>query len=222
MKSTRLLMAGLVIILSACDAPAIFSSSLSEPGETAIDDSVVGLWYANESRKTFFVLKIARVGDDRLGIVFDVWDTRSRNEKDFRKSNFSYQMLAHPSELDGERYYNVSIVNAASLGEFAPAETLVDLEGFMIHKVRIVDDEWLLVYAFMEDVPERLPGWSESGSNRLPKSPRYSVAREHLRKLVAAAETGDGFKPFLFFRRLPSLSEESVPAEIRDEPGWKM
>ena len=222
MKLNRILLAALVTIVSACDSPAIFSSSLSEPGETAIDDSVVGTWYMGESKDATIVLKIARVGGDRLGVVLDVWDSSSSSEERFREETFSYHMMAHPSEMNGKRYYNVAIFNAASLAEFVPAEKLEELEGFMIHKARVVDDDWLVVYALMENVPEKLAGWSKSNSSRVANSPKYSVSRDNLRGLIATAESDGQFHPFLFFRRLPIIAKESIPAEIRDVPRWKM
>ena len=215
-------MAGLVVFLSACEGPAFFSASLSEPGGAPVDESIVGSWYLRTSKGETLSLNVMRVGDNRLGAILNFMNADAGSEKEFHTRNYSYYMIAHPSELNGERYYNVTVTGAANFKEFLNPETLGNLAGFMIHKVTVIDDEWLLVYSIMEDSPEELVGWSESNSRRVKKTAKYKVSRGDLRGLLSAVEPQELFNPFLFLRRVPVLEEESLPPEIRNESDWKL
>ncbi len=222
MKTTEILLAGLVLFLSACEGPAFFSSSLSEPGEVSIDESIVGVWYVRSSSDEILLLNIARIGENRLGVVVSTMGADAKSEKGFRTENSSFYLIAHPSELNGEHYYNVAILDAASLKEFMDPEKSEKFAGFMIHKATIIDDEWLVVYTVMEDSPEELVGWSEANSRRMRNAAKYNVSRDDLRGLLSTAEPEDLFKPFLFFRRLQVLKEEFLPPEIRNESRWRL
>jgi len=221
MKSIQMLLAGLVTMIGACQGPAFFSSPLSQPGQSAIDESVLGVWYAPEEKKLPAILNVARIGDDRLGITLSVMASESKTTKGFEKSNFTWYMIAHPTELDGQRSYNVSTVSVMGLKESIPSEKLDSVAGYMIHTARIVDDDWLVIFTIKENTPARLAGWSEADGHRVGKSKRYMVSQEELTALIATADGEELFKPLVFFRRLPPVTKESVPSEILDLPGLK-
>lgn len=223
MKFFRILLLGLTALVSACDGPAFFSSSLSDAGDFPTDESVLGDWYAKDSNNSTFLLHVLPLKDGRLGVLFTYADTGRTSVEKFRKKAVSYHMIAHPSEVNGDRYYNIEIISAANLEKFATPEELEEFSGFMIYKAKVIDDDWLVTYMIAEDTPQRLAGWSESNSRRLPeKSPRYDVSRDELRKLVSSAETDKLLKPFFIFRRLREMPKESYPPEILSDPRWKL
>jgi hypothetical protein len=222
MKLTRILFAGLVTIISACDSPAFFSSSLSEPGETPIDEAVVGVWYVPFSKTETAVLNVVRIGEDRLGVHLNFMESTAKSNDAFLTSDSRLHLLAHPSEINGERFYNVSLVNEPGVKQLLNQKDLEKHSGFMIQKARVIDEHWLIIYVIMEGTPETLAGWSRSNASRVADSASYTVSRDDLRELIVTAETDKLFEPFMFFRRLPAVTEELVPPEIRNVPEWKM
>ena len=221
MKSIKILLAALATIFAACEGPAYFTSPLSQPGQSAIDESVLGLWYLSVGKKSTAILNVARIGDDRLGIVLSMMATESQTTEKFEKSNCTWYMTAHPTELAGQRYYNVSTVSAANLKEPVSPETLESVAGYMIHTARIVDDDWLVISTIKEHTPAKLAGWSEADGHRVGKSDRYVASQEELTALIATVDGEELFKAIAYFRRLPPVTKESVPAEILDLPGVK-
>lgn len=126
------------LALSACVAPPESRVGLSEPGETAYDPRLVGLWAlavaGPEGRGQGYLLDIA-AGDDVLDITgIGVGYGGGEPVRWFGAR-------AHASEIDGRTYYNVQRVAGAGADWTGPGEE----PGFIIVRLRLAEDGGLFI-----------------------------------------------------------------------------
>ena len=134
------LLAGLA--LPACEAPPESPVALSEPGETAYDERLVGIWYATAGEMVLY-LHIAphkeTVSLNVVGIgVFPMVEW--------------HLAAAYASEIDGQTYYNVK--RFAGFGEdyTAPGES----PGFIIVRADVTEEDTLILRFMDPRVLDRL------------------------------------------------------------------
>ena len=126
------LLAGLA--LSACSAPPESRVALSEPGDTAYDQRLVGIWYCADGEKEATYLHISPQKETAFLDVVGI--TAVYNEADPVRW---IRATAHASEIDGQTYYNVKRVAGAGFDYTAPGES----PGFIVVRADITDEDAL-------------------------------------------------------------------------------
>ncbi|MCH8197489.1 MAG: hypothetical protein IH904_05350 [Proteobacteria bacterium] len=134
------------LTLSACGGPPESRVALSEPGKTAYDERLVGIWYRTDGKKAIYLHISRRKETAYLEVVgiFVVY-----NEAD---PVLWLRATAHASEIDGKTYYNVKRVVGAGFDYTAPGES----PGFIIARADVPEQDTLLL---------RFMGWSFGESN---------------------------------------------------------
>ena len=154
------------LLLSACDGPETFISPISAPGSAVYEERLVGTWYGvieaeADSNAVAATITIAPREDEGLDFVASVMASASnphevedRSVTVFLWVNFS----AHASEVDGETYYNLQVLDSLILeknfGEEAESEFYSEVprpgEGYWIARAEFSDKGWLTLYAASE------------------------------------------------------------------------
>ena len=207
------LLAGLA--LPACEAPPESPVALSEPGETAYDKRLVGIWYRPGGKEGAYYIHIAPQKETAsldivvIGAVF--------------KAGAPVQWLkatAHASEIDGQTYYNVKRVAGAGEDYTTPGET----PGFIIVRADVTEED-TLTPRFMD--PEILDRLVKEGrvKGRKPKGnglwARYLILDLSRQELIALIREIAPAKLFIDtpglrwskwrFRRLRPHAEKAKP-----------
>ncbi|MCH8197490.1 MAG: hypothetical protein IH904_05355 [Proteobacteria bacterium] len=129
------------LTLSACSGPPESRVALSEPGETAYDERLVGIWYSI-SRTLAIYLHISRRKETAyLDVVGFAAVYKKADPVRWLRAR------AHASEIDGETYYNVKRVAGAGFDYTAPGES----PGFIIARADVSEQDTLSL---------RFMGWS--------------------------------------------------------------
>ncbi len=123
------LLAGLA--LPACEAPPESPVALSEPGETAYDERLVGIWYATDGATALYLHIIAPVKETVFLYVVAI--------SAFAADVQWLKAFAYASEIDGQTYYNVKRVAGGAEDYTAPGES----PGFFIVRADVTEEDTL-------------------------------------------------------------------------------
>lgn len=199
------------LALAACGAPPESRVALSEPGETAYDQRLAGIWYWTDGAgEGAWYLHISPQGKTALldvvgvGAVFDEgapvrW----------------LRATAHASAIDGVTYYNVKRVAGVGFDYTAPGES----PGFIVVRADVSGQDALSLNFMRWDPP------GDSVKDSVKKSrevkgrhgnedvPYYvlDLSRPELVALIGQAAPAKIFEKAIRFRRLKPVKEKAKP-----------
>ncbi len=182
------------LALAACSAPPESRVALSEPGETAYDQRLAGIWYWTDGEGAWYLhisprKETALLDVVGIGAVFKESDPVRW-----------LRATAHASEIDGVTYYNVKRVAGAGFDYTAPGEG----PGFIVVRVDVTGQDALSL-SFMR--------WPAPGD-----SLKDSVKKGRVRGREVKGRHGDEEIPYhvldLSRPELVAIIREATPAEI--------
>ncbi len=204
------LLAGLA--LSACGGPPESPVALSEPGETAYDERLVGIWYAIKGKEAVYLHISPRKETAYLDVVGILAVFRERDPVRWIRAT------AYASKIDGRTYYNVQRVAGAGVDYTAPGES----PGFIIVRADVTEEDTLSL-RFMGGLSDsslrdslkkgRVRGREVEGKYKDEKVPylMLDLSRPELVELIREVTPERLFKEVMRFRRLKPEAEKAKP-----------
>ena len=204
------------LTLSACSWPPESRVALSEPGVTAYDQRLVGIWYWTDGKKTAFYLHIRPRKETTYLDVVGIGAVSKEGEV------LWLRVTAHASKIDGRTYYNVQRFAGAGFDYTAPGES----PGFIIVQADITDENALILRfmgwggVFEGLIKEgRVKGREVEGKYRNEKLPYLMLDLSRLELIALIREVtpaklfqgGIGFKEGMRFRRLRPDTKKAKP-----------
>lgn len=198
------------LTLSACGGPPESTVALSEPGETAYDERLVGDWYSIEEGGAWH-LRIAP-GKDRASLDITGFGVGWSGRNPVRW----IRATAHMSEIDGETYYNVK--RLARIGDDYTAD---EPPGFIIVRAAPTDEGSFSLRFMDTRLLDDLIGDGRVKGRRVEgrckeDDVEYIMldhSRPELIALIRELPTGKLFPEALRFRRLRPEAEETKETE---------
>ncbi len=209
-----LFLAGLA--LPACAVPPESPVALSEPGETAYDERLVGIWYTTDGKKEAFYLHISPRKETALLDVVGIDTIFTGGD-----SVNWLRARAHASEIDGETFYNVKRVAGTGFDYTAPGES----PGFIIVRADVSEEDTLILRFMDTGVLDRLvkEGRVRGRVGKIKHNFKF-VAERYLildlsrpelialiREVTPAKLFKEMFKEGMRFRRLRPHAEKAKP-----------
>ncbi len=210
------LLAGLA--LSACGGPPESPVALSEPGETAYDERLVGIWYAIKGKEAVYLHISPRKETAYLDVVGILAVFRERDPVRWIRAT------AYASKIVGRIYYNVQRVAGAGVDYTALGES----PGFIVVRADVTGQDALSL-RFMSwpgggnlfsDYPlsdflkkGRVRGREVEGKYKDEKVPylMLDLSRPELVELIREVTPERLFKEVTRFRRLKPEAEKAKP-----------
>jgi hypothetical protein len=123
------------LILTACNAPAEFSSPISEPGLASYDERLVGHWYlvAGDEDPGAMTMSAMPVAMGVLDVAFAsagiTWSVRHPEGSGGQENRLKFEFeaarwTAHASVIDGETYFNARLGHVDKCLNHSLAETI--------------------------------------------------------------------------------------------------
>ena len=204
------LLAGLA--LSACSGPPESRVALSEPGEAAYDERLVGIWYGIDWKEAIYL----HIAPQKETAYLDVVGISAV----FKKGDPVrwLRARAHASEIDGQTYYNVQRFAGAGFDYTAPGES----PGFIIVRADVSQEDTLIL-RFMgwpngdplgDPVKKgRVRGREVEGKYKDEKVPyrMLDLSRPELIALIREVTPAKLFEKPIRFRRLRPEAEKAKP-----------
>ena len=197
------LLAGLA--LSACGGPPESPVALSEPGETAYDERLVGIWYATDGQEAIYLHISPRKETAYLDVV---------GMAVFKKGDPVrwLRARAHASEIDGQTYYNVQRFAGAGFDYTAPGES----PGFIIVRADVSQEDTLILrfVGWPDSVKKgRVRGRKVEGKYKDEKVPyrMLDLSRPELIALIREVTPAKLVEQPIRFRRLRPEAEKAKP-----------
>jgi hypothetical protein len=133
------------LLLSARSGVPQSRSDLSEPGETAYDERLIGFWHgvgpADDDMVGAYV-EIAPTEDGRLSVVGSLAPIRTSAEDE--PITLWVEAIGHASRLDGSTYYNLRLITGTGYDlYFSPAEG--QQAGFVILQADVSAEDQLFL-----------------------------------------------------------------------------
>ncbi len=182
------------LALAACSAPPESRVALSEPGETAYDQRLAGIWYATDGEGAWYLHISPRKKTALLDVVGISAVFKGGNPVRWLRAT------AHASEIDGVTYYNVKRVAGAGFDYTAPGES----PGFIVVRAEVTGQDALSL---------RFMHWPPPGH-----SLKDSVKKGRVRGREVKGRHGDEEVPYLVLDlsrpELVALIREATPAKI--------
>lgn len=201
------------LALAACSGPPESRVALSEPGETAYDQRLAGIWYWTDGEGAWYLhisprKETALLDVVGIGAVF----TESDPVRWLRAT-------AHASEIDGVTYYNVKRVAGAGADYTAPGES----PGFIVVRADITGQD-VLSLSFMRWSPPgdslkdsvnkgRVRGREVKGRHGNEEVPYLvlDLSRPELVAFIREATPAKTFKELVRFHRVKPEKEKAKP-----------
>ncbi len=189
------------LALAACSAPPESRVALSEPGETAYDQRLAGIWYWTDGEGAWYLhisprKETALLDVVGIGAVFKESDPVRW-----------LRATAHASEIDGVTYYNVKRVAGAGFDYTAPGES----PGFIVVRADITGQDALSLSFMRSPMHWPPPGDSLKDSENKGRVRGREVKGRH----------GDEEVPYLVLDlsrpELVALIRQATPAKIFKE-----
>ena len=182
------------LALAACSGPSESRVALSEPGETAYDQRLAGIWYATDGEGAWYLHISPRKKTALLDVVGISAVFKEGDPVRWLRAT------AHASEIDGVTYYNVKRVAGAGFDYTAPGEG----PGFIVVRVDVTGQDALSL-SFMR--------WPAPGD-----SLKDSVKKGRVRGREVKGRHGDEEIPYhvldLSRPERVAIIREATPAEI--------
>ncbi len=201
------------LALAACSGPPESRVALSEPGETAYDQRLAGIWYSTKGGEAIY-LHISPRKETALLDVVGIWAV-------YRESDPVrwLRATAHASEIDGVTYYNVKRVAGAGFDYTAPGES----PGFIVVRADVTGQDALSLsfmrrpssgYALKDSVKKRrVRGREVKGRHGNEEVPYLvlDLSRPELVALIREATPAKIFKDVVRFHRVKPEKEKAKP-----------
>ncbi len=214
------LLVGLTLL--ACSGPPESRVALSEPGETAYDERLVGIWYAIKGKEAVYLHISPRKETAYLDVVGILAVFKESDPVRWIRAT------AHASKIDGRTYYNVQRVAGAGFDYTALGES----PGFIVVRADVTGRDALSL-SFMSwpgdgnlisDYPlrdflkkGRVRGREVEGKYKDEKVPylMLDLSRPELVELIREVTPErlfkEIFKEGMRFRRLKPEAEKAKP-----------